>query len=80
MGPKFLHVAYLHPKTNFPSSLLILHVGPSGAVQTTYWSERRCADKVLTIVLGIFFLSSLSLPYFSTRKKAARVLNFFMGS
>ena len=45
------------------------------------WSERRCADDVVTIVLGIIFLlSSFSGHCFSTRKKAARVLNFCMGS
>ena len=45
-----------------------------------FWSERRCAD-VVTIVLGIFFLLlSFSGRCFSTRKKAARVLNFCMGS
>ena len=42
------------------------------------WSERRCADDVVTIVLGIIFL--LSSSFSGRRKKAARVLNFCMGS
>ena len=39
------------------------------------------AIKVVPIVLGIIFLSSFfRVPYFSTRKKAGRFLQFCMGS